>query len=85
MPTKNDTFDRAHRLPYISSELLALDSLMIHGEFFREDVKENENGNWTKLIIFLDSEAAQNEVMMGYFEKILTNLYNGNKSKVIRH
>ena len=37
MPSEQDTYDRAHRLPYISSELLAIDSDLIYKEFFREE------------------------------------------------
>lgn len=29
----------------------------------------------------MDGEAAHNEILMGYFEKVVSNLYNGNKQK----
>ena len=51
-------------------------------EFFKEGVPEEENKFWKQLLCFLDSSAAQNEILMGYFEKVINNLYNGNKAKV---
>jgi hypothetical protein len=67
MPTEEDSYDRKHRLPYISSELLAIDSDLIYNEFFREAENEVENQYWKELLTFLDSEAASNEILMGYF------------------
>ena len=82
MPTEQDTYDRAHRLPYISSELLAIDSELIYKEFFKEGENETSNQYWKELLTFLDGEAATNEILMGYFEKVVTNLYSGNKKRV---
>lgn len=58
MPLSTDTHDRAHKLPYISSELLALSSPLIHEEFFKEGVAEGDNPNWQRLVGFLDTPAA---------------------------
>ena len=46
MPKQQEGYDRCHRLPYISSEMLAIDSEMFYRAFFGEDVAKNcrENG-----------------------------------------
>jgi hypothetical protein len=46
---------------------LAIDSDLIYSEFFREEVDEKGNKYWVKLLSFLESAAASNEVLMGYF------------------
>ena len=43
-----------------------------------------DNQYWKELLTFLDGDAAQNEILMGYFEKVVSNLYLGNKQRV-RH
>lgn len=43
MPLESDGYDRCHRLPYISSELLALDSDLIFKEFFSEEQNVVDN------------------------------------------
>ena len=43
MPNSQDSHDRCYRLPYISSELLALNSDLIYSEFFQPEVKEEDN------------------------------------------
>lgn len=82
MPQEHQGHDRCHRLPYISSELLAIDSDLIYCEFFKEGEKEENNQFWKLLLAFLDSTTADNEILMGYFEKVINNLYSGNKMKV---
>jgi hypothetical protein len=58
MPLPTDSYDRGHKLPYISSELLAIDSELIYGEFFRSDLSEEANPFWQQLIHFLETAAA---------------------------
>ena len=67
MPSHSDGHDRCHKLPYISSEILALNSELIYMEFFRNDQPPADNPFWAQLLAFLDSPAAENEVLMGYF------------------
>lgn len=40
LPKEEDGHDRCHKLPYISSELLAIDSELIYTEFFPEGQNE---------------------------------------------
>jgi len=47
--------------------LLAIDSNLIYGEFFREESDEKDNQYWVKLLSFVEGAAASNEVLMGYF------------------
>ena len=82
MPKETDSYERGHKLPFISSELLAIDSDFIYREFFKSDIPEEANPFWLQLIGFLETNAASNEILMGYFEKVINNLYNGNKQKV---
>ena len=63
MPALTDGHDRCHKLPYISSEILALNSELIYSEFF----PHCDSPFWEQLLAFLDSPAAENEVLMGYF------------------
>jgi hypothetical protein len=65
MPLSTDGYDRGHKLPYISSELLAIDSDIIYGEFFKEG--EGENCYWAQLLNFLVTPAAESEILSGYF------------------
>lgn len=58
MPLPTDSYDRGHKLPYISSELLAIDSELIYAEFFPNDQSEEANPYWLKLIHFLETSAA---------------------------
>lgn len=45
-------------------------------------MKEEDNEYWGQFIGFLDDKTAHNEILTGYFEKVINNLYNGNKTKV---
>ena len=45
-------------------------------------MKEEDNEYWRQFVGFLDDKAAHNEILTGYFEKVINNLYNGNKIKV---
>lgn len=58
MPRETDSYDRGHKLPYISSELLAIDSELIYEEFFRSDLPEDANPFWQQLLHFLETAAA---------------------------
>lgn len=79
MPVLEDGYDRCHKLPYISSEILAIDSDIMFSPFF---VKEGDNQFWAELLKFLETPAVDNEILMGYFEKVVTSLYNQNKTTV---
>lgn len=82
MPDPAQGHARCHHLPYISSELLALDSPLILEEFFREGVEDADNDWWRQLVRFLQTEAAENEVLMGYFQKVFANLQNARAARV---
>jgi hypothetical protein len=82
MPYPAQGHARCHQLPYISSELLALDSALILEEFFKESVEDADNEWWKQLVRFLETEAAENEVLMGYFQKVFANLQNARPPRV---
>lgn len=60
MPQESEGYDRGHKLPYISSELLAIDSDLIYAEFFSNDSPEAQNLYWLQFLTFLDGSAADN-------------------------
>jgi hypothetical protein len=76
-------------LPYVSSEVLAIDNEVIYGEFFKNnpiDEKsmcsftiDNEKDYFKELIGIFSSKAVDNEILMGYFTKIIQNLYKCKK------
>lgn len=78
MPKEEEGYDRCHRLPYISSEMLAIDSQIFYDAFFSQ--KEGKQTQYlSKLYAFLNSNAVANELLLGYFEKVTNNLYKGRK------
>lgn len=40
MPTEEQGYDRCHKLPYISSEMLAIDNNFFHSAFFPESKED---------------------------------------------
>lgn len=79
MPKENDSENRKYRYPYVSSEMLGIESPLIYNALLPEG---KPSPQLKKLFNFLETSDADNEMLMGYFENVVKNLYKGRKVEV---
>lgn len=97
-PKEADTADRKHRYPFVSGEILSIQNSMIYEMFFgiEDDSGEEDNGGaggkkgedfrlLDRLLGYVESAAALNPLLTGYCEKVFTNLFHGNRAKLLRY
>ena len=80
MPTEEQGSDRCYKLPYMSSEMLAIDNKIFYDAFFPSESEKTASIHLENLFKFLkNKEAIENPLLLGYFSKVTSNLYKGKK------